>query len=58
MELNIKGDLTVEEIHKIREYNYYMTKDMTPEESRAYTQKGVDEFMEKMRLFREQRASV
>lgn len=29
----------IEDIHKLREYNYYMTKDMPPEERRNYYNK-------------------
>jgi hypothetical protein len=41
-ELNITGELTVEEIHKIREYNYEMTKNMTWEDRWAYYDKGAE----------------
>lgn len=27
---------TIEDIHKLREYNYYQTKDMTPQERMDY----------------------
>ena len=30
--LVISPDFTVEDIHKIREYHYELTKDMTPQE--------------------------
>jgi hypothetical protein len=36
MELNISNNFTIEDIHKIREYNYEFTKNMTKEERRAY----------------------
>ena len=32
----ISTDFTIEDIHKIREYNYEYTKDMTLEEKLAY----------------------
>ena len=32
----ISPDFTIEDIHKIREYNYEVTKDMTIEEKIAY----------------------
>lgn len=32
----ISPDFTIEDIHKIREYNYEYTKDMTIEEKLAY----------------------
>ena len=37
--LIISPDFTIEDIHKIREYNYTITKDMTPQESRDYYNK-------------------
>ena len=32
----LSPNFTIEDIHKLREYNYYLTKDMTPEERRNY----------------------
>lgn len=32
----LSPDFTIEDIHKLREYNYYLTKDMTPQERRDY----------------------
>lgn len=32
----LRPDFTIEDIHKLREYNYEMTKDMTVEEKVAY----------------------
>ena len=32
----LSPDFTIEDIHKLREYNYYRTKDMTPTERRNY----------------------
>ena len=32
----LSPNFTIEDIHKLREYNYYLTKDMTPEERRDY----------------------
>ena len=37
--LIISQDFTIEDIHKIREYNYNITKDMTPQERRDYYNK-------------------
>ena len=34
--LVISSDFTIEDIHKIREWNYEQTKDMTMEEKIAY----------------------
>ena len=35
-ELNISSDFTVDDIHKVREYNYEITKNMTVVERRTY----------------------
>lgn len=35
-ELNISSDFTIDDIHKIREYNYEITKNMTIIERRNY----------------------
>ena len=35
-ELKISPDFTIDDIHKIREYNYEMMKDMSPEERKQY----------------------
>lgn len=40
----ISPHFTVEDIHKVREYNYEMTKNMSREERRAYYRKGSEEF--------------
>lgn len=32
----LSPDFTIEDIHKLREYNYYRTKNMTPAERRNY----------------------
>ena len=32
----LSPNFTIEDIHKLREYNYYRTKDMTPQERRNY----------------------
>jgi hypothetical protein len=38
-ELIISPDFTIDDIHKIREYNYEVTKNMTPQERRDYYNK-------------------
>lgn len=35
----LSPDFTIEDIHKLRAYNYYLTKDMTPQEKRDYYNK-------------------
>lgn len=42
LELNISPNFTVADIHKIREYNYEMTKNMTKEECKKYYQVDID----------------
>lgn len=37
----LSPDFTIEDIYKLREYNYFVTKDMTPQERMDYyNQKG------------------
>lgn len=37
----ISLDFTIEDIHKLRQYNYHLTKDMTPQERRNfYNERG------------------
>ena len=35
----LSPDFTIEDIHKLREYNYYLTKYMTPQERLDYYNK-------------------
>ena len=35
----LSPDFTIDDIHKLREYNYYLTKDMTPQERMDYYNK-------------------
>ncbi len=32
----LSPDFSIEDIHKLREYNYYLTKDMNPQERQNY----------------------
>lgn len=32
----LSPDFTIDDIHKLREYNYYLTKDMNPQERQNY----------------------
>lgn len=52
MKPNISPNFTIEDIHKIREYNYEMTKDLSVEERRAYYKKGADETMRRIEEIR------
>lgn len=36
---NLSPDFTIEDIHKLREYNYHQTKDMEPQERLDYYNK-------------------
>ena len=56
--LNISPAFTVEDIHKIREYHYELTKNMTTEERRAFYKKGADEAEKKIQAIKEQRKRV
>ena len=50
--LEISPNFTVEDIHKIREYNYEMTKNMTVQEKQDYYNEGtreVQRIMQEMR---------
>jgi len=40
--LEISSDFTIEDIHKIREYNYEKTKNMTTQEFCDYYNKGAE----------------
>lgn len=41
--LNISPDFTIEDIHKIREHNYSVTKDMAPDKRcDYYNSKGLE----------------
>ena len=44
----ISPDFTVNDIHKIREYNYERRKDMTFEEYKKDVKKGADEVLRQM----------
>ena len=43
--LNISPNFTIDDIHKIREYNYERRKHMTPDEVMADTAKGANEVL-------------
>ena len=43
---SISPDFTVDDIHKIREYHYELTKDMSREQRRAFYREGAREFQE------------
>lgn len=47
-ELDISLDFTVEDIHKIREYHYELTKDMTTQEKINFYNEGGRAFLKEM----------
>ena len=47
---------TVEDIHKVREYNYELTKNMTTEELRNFYKKGADEGERRINEFKNKMA--
>ena len=46
---NISSNLTVEDIHKIREWNYERRKEMSADEVKRDIRKGADDFRRLMR---------
>ena len=44
----IGPDFTIEDIHKIREYHYELTKDMTPQERMDFYNEGGKAFLKEM----------
>ena len=56
-ELVISDDFTIEDIHRIREYNYEMTKDMPFEERKAYYKEGAKPVLERISKLRAEKQS-
>ena len=48
--LEISPDFTLEDIRKIRDYNYEITKNMTTQERIAYYNKGAEPYIENQEL--------
>lgn len=44
----MSSDFTIEDIHKLREYNYEMTKDMSSKEKMDYYNSKGREFLKKL----------
>lgn len=57
-ELKISPNFTTDDIHKIREYHYQITKNMTLEERNSYYQKGADEALEIMAKLKKEKEFV
>ena len=56
-ELKISSDFTIEDIHKIREYNYERRKDMSFAEYKADVKKGANEMLEIIERLKNEKAS-
>ena len=54
----LSSNFTIEDIHKLREYNYYLTKDMTPEERRNYYNERGRAFQREIEAGRLQKAQL
>ena len=54
-ELKISPNFTIEDIHKIREYNYEITKNMTTEERTAYYQEVSERVNKEINKIREKK---
>ena len=52
LKLNISPDFTIDDIHKIREYNYEITKNMSVIERRNYYKFMADKAKEKIAQLR------
>ena len=56
LELNISPNFTIDDIHKIREYNYEMTKNMTKDDRRAYYRKGAEDMKKRIEEHRKNKS--
>jgi hypothetical protein len=57
-EPDISPNFTIEDIHRIREWNYERTKDATPEEDYALRKKECGEVLRRMAELKAQRSVV
>ena len=55
---NISPDFTIEDIHKIREYHYELTKDMTAQEKINFYNEGGRAFLAEMEKRKLQKVQV
>ncbi len=55
---NISPDFTIEDIHKIREYHYELTKDMTVQEKINFYNEGGRAFLAEMEKRKKQKAQL
>lgn len=56
--LVISPDFTVEDIHRIREYHYELTKDMTTQERINFYNEGGRAFLAEMEKKKQQKAQI
>lgn len=54
----LSPDFTIDDIHKLREYNYYLTKDMTQQERQDYYNKRGMEIHRQIQERKLQKASL
>ena len=54
----ISPDFTIEDIHKIREYHYELTKDMTMQEKINFYNEGGRAFLAEMEKRKRQKSQV
>jgi len=54
----LSTDFTLEDIHKIREYHYERTKDMSFEERAAFYHEGAKEFQEYLAKYKRRKEPV
>ena len=52
----LSPDFTIEDIHKLRAYNFYLTKDMSPQERRNYYNERGRAFLKEIEAGRLQKA--
>lgn len=55
-EPNISPNLTIEDIHKIREYHYELTKNMSSKERAAFYKTGADKVQQEIEARRKSKA--
>ena len=56
--LEISPDFTLEDIHKIREYHYEMTKNMTTEERISYHKRGAEKCLQEFEEYKERKKKI
>ena len=54
-DLKISPNFTIEDIHKIREYSFEITKNMTTEERTAYYKAASDRVNQEINMIREKK---